>query len=162
MTSLSVLKFPTAEDAPGVESTLLYLQAQNSIEILDAAILVWVPGTKRPKTQRLQSLVGKDASTSTFWEMLFGLIFPVTPNDWTGVKTAGGSYIKLADYGIGDEFIKQVAEKVTEGSSALFLLTRRCVMEKMVDGLQGRTFEIVFINLSKAQEDELRYTYGDV
>jgi uncharacterized membrane protein len=29
----------------------------------------------------------------------------------------------MADYGIDDNFIKQTCEKVTEGTSALFLLT---------------------------------------
>ena len=36
---------------------------------------------------------------------------------------AGALAGSLADYGIDDDFIKNVREKVTEGTSALFLLT---------------------------------------
>jgi hypothetical protein len=39
----------------------------------------------------------------------------------------------MADVGIDDDFIKQVREKVTEGTSALFALTR----SHLINGKEG-------------------------
>ena len=61
--------------------------------------------------------------SGAFWGMLFGIIFFV-PIFGLVVGTAMGSLIgSMADVGINDDFIKSVCSKVTEGTSALFLLT---------------------------------------
>jgi len=59
-----------------------------------------------------------------------------------------------------DNFIKQTREKVTEGTSALFLLTSGAVQDKVVEAFKGQTFEILSTNLPKAKEDELRAAFG--
>jgi uncharacterized membrane protein len=160
MTSLSVLKFPSVEGAQRVESTLLDLQAQHVIEVQDAAMLLWAPGAKYPETRRFHSLVEQGALTSTFWDMLFGVIFTLPHFKHDGGAAVGEPSGQFADYGIGDEFIKETREKVIEGTSALFLLTSSSVMEKMLDVLIGQTFEIIMTNLSKMQEQELWITFG--
>ena len=160
MATLSVLKFPTADGAQQMESTLLNLQKQHLIEVQDAAIVTWPQGKKSPKTQQLHSLTGQGALIGAFWGMLFGLIF-VVPFFGLAVGAAIGALSgKFADYGIDDNFIKQTREKVTEGTSALFLLTTGAVVDKLVEALKGQTFEIISTNLPKEQEDELRAAFG--
>ena len=160
MTTLSVLKFPTADGAQQMESTLLSLQKQHLIEVQDAAIVTWPQGKKQPKTQQLHSLAGQGALMGAFWGMLFGLIFFV-PFFGLAVGAAMGALMgKFNDYGIDDTFIKQTREKVTEGTSALFLLTSGAVEDKVVAALKGQTFEILSTNLPKEKEDELRAAFG--
>jgi len=160
MATLSVLKFPTADGAQQMESTLLNLQKQHLIEVQDAAIVTWPQGKKSPKTQQLHSLAGQGALMGAFWGMLFGLLFFI-PFFGLAVGAAMGALSgKFADYGIDDNFIKQTREKVTEGTSALFLLTTGAVVDKLVDALKGQTFEIISTNLPKEQEDELRAAFG--
>jgi uncharacterized membrane protein len=92
--------------------------------------------------------------------MLFGLIFFI-PFFGLAVGAAMGALSgKFADYGIDDNFIKQTREKVTEGTSALFLLTSGAVMDKVAEAVKGQKFEIISTNLSKEQEDQLRATLG--
>jgi uncharacterized membrane protein len=67
---------------------------------------------------------------------------------------------KFADYGIDDNFIKLTSAKVTEGTSALFLLTSGAVEDKVVAALKGQTFEILSSNLPKEKEAELRAAFG--
>ena len=62
---------------------------------------------------------------------------------------------KFADYGIDDEFIKKIREKVTEGTSALFLMTRDEVFDKVKEEMSSLDFQIIATNLSKEQEDQL-------
>jgi uncharacterized membrane protein len=160
MATLSVLKFPTADGAQQMESTLLALQKQHVIEVQDAAIVTWPQGKKQPKTQQLHSLAGQGALVGAFWGMLFGLLFFI-PFFGLAVGAAMGALSgKFADYGIDDNFIKQTREKVTEGTSALFLLTSGAVQDKVVEAMQDQTFEIIMTNLPKAKEDELRAALG--
>jgi uncharacterized membrane protein len=160
MSTLSVLKFPTADGAKQMESTLLDLQKQHIIEVQDAAIVTWPEGKKKPKTEQLHSLTGQLALMGAFWGMLFGLIFFI-PFFGLAVGAAMGALSgKFSDYGIDDNFIKQTREKVTEGTSALFLLTTGAVQDKVVAAMKGQTFEIISTNLPKEKEDELRAAFG--
>ncbi len=160
MATLSVLKFSTADGAQHVENTLLSLQKQQLITIQDAAIVTWPQGKKQPKTEQLHNMAGAGALQGAFWGMLFGLIFFV-PFFGLAVGAAMGALSgKFADYGIDDNFIKQMRDKVTEGTSALFLLTSGAVVDKIVEALKGQTFEIISTNLPKEKEDELRAAFG--
>ena len=160
MATLSVLKFETAEGAGQMEQTLLALQKQQLITVQDAAIVTWPQGKKSPKTQQLHSLTGQGATMGAFWGMLFGLIFFV-PFFGLAVGAAMGALGgKMADYGINDEFIKTTRAKVTEGTSALFLLTSGAVMDKVAEAVKGQKFEIISTNLTKEQEDQLRAALG--
>jgi uncharacterized membrane protein len=160
MATLSVLKFDTPEGAKQMEQTLLAAQKQQLITIQDAAIVTWPKGKKSPKTEQLHSLAGQGAMMGAFWGMLFGLLFFV-PFFGLAVGAAMGALSgKFADYGIDDNFIKQTRDKVTEGTSALFLLTSGAVMDKLAEVVKGQKFEIISTNLSKEQEDQLRATLG--
>ena len=160
MATLTVLKFATPDGAKQMENTLLSLQKQQLITIHDAAIVTWPQGKKGPKTEQLRSLAGQGALMGAFWGMLFGLLFFV-PFFGLAVGAAMGALAgKFTDYGIDDNFIKQTREKVTEGTSALFLLTSGAVMDKLAPAIKDQKFEIISTNLSKEQEDQLRATFG--
>ena len=93
--------------------------------------------------------------------MLFGLLFFV-PFFGLAVGAAMGALAgHFADYGIDDNFIKQVRDKVTVGTSALFLLTSGAVLDKIVEAVKGQQFEIIQTNLSKEQEDQLREAFAE-
>ena len=155
MATLSVLKFETPDGAKQMEQTLLALQKQQLITIQDAAIVTWPQGAKSPKTEQLHSLAGQGALMGLFWGMLFGLIFLVPFLGLMGAAM-GALSGKFSDYGIDDNFIKQTRDKVTEGTSALFLLTSGAVLDKIAPAVKGQKFEIISTNLSKEQEDQLR------
>jgi len=53
-----------------------------------------------------------------------------------------------------------VQGQVTEGTSALFLMTSDAVLDKVADAFKGIKFEIVTTNLSNEEEDELREAFG--
>ena len=70
----------------------------------------------------------------------------------------GGS---LDDVGIDDDFIRQVREKVTPGTSALFALTSGATaVDKVVDELKQYDFEIISTNLPEEQEKQLREAFA--
>jgi uncharacterized membrane protein len=136
------------------------MQKMQLINLQDAAIVTWPEGRKAPKTNQLVSLAGLGALQGAFWGMLFGLIFFV-PFFGLAVGAAFGALGgKMADYGIDDDFIKQTREQVTEGTSALFLLTSDAVRDKVAEELKGEKFELIASNLTKEQEDELMAAFS--
>jgi uncharacterized membrane protein len=160
MATVTVLKFPTAEGAIAVLSRVLELQKQHLIKLHDAAIVSWPVGKKSPRTRQLVDLVSVGALSGMFWSMLFGMIF-FTPLFGMAVGAAfgalGGAF---RDYGIDDDFIKRIRSQVTEGTSALFLMTSEAVMDRVVDAMKDAQFEIIATNLSKEQEQKLREAFG--
>ncbi len=161
MATLSVLKFDTPTGAEEMLHNIEQLQKQQLITLQDAAIVTWPEGKKKPKTKQLQSVTGAGALGGAFWGMLFGLLFFVP---FLGLAIGAGIGALMghfADYGIDDKFINSVKDKVTPGTSALFLLTSGAVLDKVVEALKGQKFEIIQTNLTKEQEDKLREAFGE-
>jgi uncharacterized membrane protein len=160
MATVTVLLFPDATGANDTLERIRKLQQQQLITLLDAAIVSWPVGQKSPKTRQLIDLVGAGAMSGMFWGMLFGLIFL---NPFFGMAvgaTFGALGGAFADYGINDEFIKRIRSQVTEGKSALFLMTSDAVVDRVADELKATKFEIIATNLSKEQEAKLREAFG--
>jgi uncharacterized membrane protein len=67
----------------------------------------------------------------------------------------------MRDVGINDDFIRECREKITEGTSALFLMTTDATKDKVIDAMKQHKFEIVTTNLSKEQEEALRAAFQE-
>jgi uncharacterized membrane protein len=161
MASLLALKFDRPDGADHMLGTIQQLQAQQLIQIQDAAVVSWEAGKKKPKTRQLTSMTGALALGGTFWGMLFGLLFFV-PFLGAAIGAGMGALIgHFADYGIDDNFIKQVQQKVTPGTSALFLLVGQVTTDRVVEALKGEQFEVLQTNLSEEQEAKLRAAFAE-
>lgn len=161
MATLSVLKFNSPSGADEMLSTLQSLQKQQLIQVHDAAIVSWPEGKKKPTTRQLQNMAGTGALGGAFWGLLFGLLFFIP---FLGMAIGAGMGALMghfADYGIDDKFIEATREKVTPGTSALFLLTSGAVQDKLAAALKGQKFEIIQTNLSQEQENKLREEFGE-
>jgi len=162
MATITAFKFDTADGAQQMLDLVQDLAKGQLITLQDAAIVTWPQGNKKPKTKQLESLTAAGALSGAFWGMLFGLIFFI-PFFGMAIGAAMGALAgKFSDYGIDDSFIKSVGAKVTEGTSALFLMTSGAVIDKVTDAVKqkGWKFEILSTNLSKEQEDQLRMDFG--
>lgn len=160
MTNVTVLKFAAPDGANDALAVVQSLQKQHLLTLHDAAIVTWPKGKNQPKTKQLIDLVGIGAMSGMFWGMLLGFIF-ATP--FFGMMI-GASFGALGgafrDYGIDDDFIARVRSQVTEGTSALFLMTSDAVVDRVVDSMKPLHFEIIATNLSKDQEQKLREAFG--
>ena len=161
MATLSVLKFNDPGGADRVLIALQGLQEREMITLQDAAVVSWPDGNKKPKTHQLHGTAGAGASMGAFWGFLFGLIFFV-PFLGAAIGASMGALTgSMADVGIDDDFIKQVREKVTPGTSALFALTSGAnAPERVIDELKAYDFEIISTNLPEEQEQKLREAFA--
>jgi uncharacterized membrane protein len=161
MSTLTIWKFNTAEGAESALAKLEGLQKQELIKVLDAAVVSWPQGRSKPKTYQAVNTVGIGALGGAFWGMLFGLIFLVPLFGMIVGATAGAISGKFTDYGINDEFISSLREKVTEGTSALFLLTGQVTLDKVREAFSpDEVGELIQSNLSTEQEAKLREDFG--
>lgn len=160
MAALTVWKFDTADAAAGVLNKLEMLQKQELIQIQDAAVVEWPEGKKKPKTRQAASLTGAGALGGAFWGMLFGLLFFI-PFLGMAIGAAMGALAgHFSDYGIDDDFINSVRSEVTEGTSALFLLTGNATVDKLQEELKGQMGALIRSNLTAEQEAALREGFG--
>ena len=161
MATITGFKFETADGAGKMVDLLKDLDKQQLIVLDDAATVTWEKGKKKPKTKQLISLAGMGALNGAFWGMLFGLIFFI-PFFGMAVGAAIGALAgKFSDYGIDDDFIKSVGAKVTEGTSALFLVTSDATEDKVNETKKEHKFQILTTNLSKEQEDVLCRAFSE-
>jgi uncharacterized membrane protein len=161
MATLSVLKFNDLNGADRVLLALQGLQERQMITLEDAAVLSWPLGKKQPTTRQLYSTAGAGAGWGAFWGFLFGLLFFIPflgAAIGAGMGALSGS---MADVGIDDDFIRQVREKVTPGTSALFALTSGATApDRVIDELRQYNFEIISTNLPEEQEKQLREAFA--
>jgi uncharacterized membrane protein len=161
MTALTVWKYNSPTGAAEALALLQKLQGEQLIEIQDAAIVEWPPGKKKPKTRQAANLTGAGAVSGAFWGLLFGLLFFIPFMGLAIGAVMGALAGHFSDYGIDDNFINQVRSQVTEGTSALFLLTANVVVDKVEEALHGKRGTLIRSNLSKEQEAKLRAEFGE-
>ena len=160
MATLTVFKFNNPDGAGQMLEKVQSLQKNLLIKVQDAAVVSWPQGRKTPKTKQAVNMAAMGALDGAFWGMLFGLIFFV-PFFGLAIGAAMGALSgKMSDYGINDEFIKKTREQVTEGTSALFLMTSDAVQDKVFSELKGMEFDLIASNLTKEQEDTLRKAFA--
>ena len=160
-TSLVVLKFDTPDGADKGLELAVSLQKQKLLELLDAALVSWPTGKKKPKTRHLGDQTCRGAWYGAFWGMLLGFLFfmPLLGAAWGAAVGAISGH--FADYGVGREFIEQVRNKVKEGTSALFLLLGQVTADRVIEAFKAAPkFEIIASNLSKEQEEKLREAFA--
>ena len=158
MATITGYAFKTAEGAGQMLTLVKDLSKQRLITLQDAAIVTWPEGKKKPKTKHLGDLTGEGALGGAFWGLLFGLIFFVPFFGMVVGAIAGAIAGHYSDYGIDEDFIKSARDKVTAGTSALFLMTSDAVMDKVTEAVKdsGLEFDIFYTNLSNEQEQKLR------
>jgi uncharacterized membrane protein len=106
------------------------------------------------KVKQVVSLVGVGALDGAFWGIFIGLLFWMP---WLGLAIGAATGVlsgKLSDFGIDDDFIKQVGATVEPGHSDLFLLVEKWIEDKVLK--QTKDFDATVLRTSLSKEDEAR------
>lgn len=160
MSELVVLAFDREDGASRMLGEISSLQRQELIKLDDAAVVVRKLNG-RVKVKQAQSLVGAGALGGAFWGMLIGLLF-LAPFLGAAIGALGGALGgKMTDIGIDDKFIRQIGSTIEPGNSALFMLVRSAVTERVLKQIQdfpGAT--VLRTSLSEEQEAKLREAFA--
>ena len=159
MSDLIVFAFPTETGASEMDETIHYPKKEELIDLKDAAVVIRKSDGKI-KVKQATNLVGVGAFGGAFWGMLIGLLFWAP---WLGLAlgaVAGAISGAMSDYGINDDFIKEVGTTIKPGGSALFLLISKWTEDKSLDKLKKFNATIIRTSLSKEEEHKLKAAFG--
>ncbi len=160
MSQLIVFALPTPDGAYAMRAALDELRRQAIIDLGDAAVVERGPDGK-VRLQQATNLVGAGALGGAAWGTLVGLVF-LSP--WLGMAVgaaAGALAGRFTDIGIDDDFIRQVAEAVSPGHSALFLLIDGWDEPAVLAQLAAFDATILRSSLPVADEARLRSVLND-
>jgi uncharacterized membrane protein len=159
--TLTVWKFDDPDTAASVRERLLTLQSRQSITIHDAVVVSWPEGKRQPRTHQLASTAGAATAGGAFWGLLLGLIFFAPLFGMAFGAAMGAVSGSLDDFGIADDFVADVRERVTPGTSALFLLSSDAIRDLLRAGLGDVAGELIATNLGVDDEAAVRELFRD-
>jgi uncharacterized membrane protein len=158
---LTAWKFDAPGGAENALSLLERMQKEELLTVNDGAYVYWPEGKKKPKTEQLHSLKSAGALGGSFWGLLFGLIFFVPLLGMAVGAAMGALSGSMADVGIDDDFIREVRDQVTPGTSALFVMTSNEVVDRVLEEFTETGATLISTNLSREQEAELKEAFAD-
>src|SRR5262249_41795604 len=101
------------------------------------------------------------ACDGAFWGLLFGWVFFVPFVGAAFGAAIGALAAHFSEHGISRNFLELVRSKVTEGSSALFLLLGNAATDQIVQAFKaGPKFEVIATNLSTEQDEKLKAAFA--
>ena len=139
--------------AQEVRINLLEMQKEHLIDLEDAVVAIKKPNGK-VKLQQMYNLTASGAIGGGFWGALVGLIF-LNPLLGAVIGGAVGSVTgALADIGLDDKFMKDLAANMQPNSSTLFVLVRKITPDKVLEEIAP--FGGKLLQTSLSHEDEAK------
>ncbi len=163
MSELIVVAFDGPDKADEVLDELRTLQREYLIDLEDAVVALRRPDGKVQLKQSVD-LLGTSAASGGLWGALWGTLvgtlflnplagFAVGTMVGAGTGALAGA---LADYGIDDNFIRELAQTLPPNSSAIFVLVRKFQPEKVLSELSRFRGRVLRTSLSPEQEARLQ------
>src|SRR5215468_581209 len=156
MSALTVWKFESTDGAQEALEVLGDLQRQQLIQVLDAAVVSWEVGKNKPKTREMHNTKKAGALGGGFWGLLFGLIFFIPILGLAIGAGMGALTGAFSDVGIDDKFINSMRDKITPGTSALFLMSHGAVLDRVAQEIKQRGIDFELISTNLPDEEEAR------
>jgi uncharacterized membrane protein len=169
MSELVCIAFKDSSTADRVLNELRAMESKYVLDLEDAVIVVRDMDGKVHLKQCVDMFGGATTHGVTLgvlWGGLMGLLFmnplagllgSIAGGAGAGAVTnAASEYGLLNDYGIPDQFIKDLGSTIKRGTSAIFLLIRSADQNKLLASFSRYEGSILKTSLSKEQEEKLR------
>jgi uncharacterized membrane protein len=155
MSTLVVIGYNDMFKALEVRLMLVKMQKEYLIDLEDAVVAVKDEKGK-VKLHQAVNLTAAGAVSGGFWGALIGLIFLNPLLGFAMGASAGAVSGALADVGIDDKFMKDLAANMTPGTSMLFVLVRKATPDKVLEELRGTGGTVLKTSLSHDDEVKLQ------
>ncbi len=154
MANLVAIAYDDLDQAKQTMDTIGTLVKEHSLTLEDAVIVEHRAGGKMKLHQ--PSLAGVGAASGALWGGLIGLIF-LMPLFGMAIGAASGAAAgAMSDYGIDDDFMKELGDKLPEGGAAIFVLVKESTRDKVVPEIAKHGGQVVQSSLSNEQEAALQ------
>jgi uncharacterized membrane protein len=169
MSDLVCIAFRDPNTADLALNKLQGMQKEYLVEMEDACVVVRDGAGKVHLKQAFQLVKPAALSGAGFgalWGTMIGLLFL---NPLVGLVVGAGIgagsaalSASLTDYGISDDFMRQLGGTIESNSSALFVLLRKINVDKVLPELAEFQGQILKTSLSDADEKRLREALSTV
>ncbi len=160
MSDLVVVAFDDETTAFDVRDKLAQMQTARLVGLEDVVVVVRREDGK-VKVKQAVNLAGVGALSGSFWGLLIGTLFWMP---WLGLAVgavSGALGGAVRDYGIDDQFIKQVGETIQPGHSAIFMLIYDSTPDKFLKEISEFKGAVIQTSLTEEDEKQLREAFGE-
>jgi uncharacterized membrane protein len=155
MSTFAAIAYDDPQKAQEVRLALVKLQREYLIDMEDAVVAVKNEEGKI-KLHQAVNLTAAGAVSGGFWGTLIGLLF-LNPLLGAAVGASAGAVSgALSDLGIGDDFMKKLADGLQPNTSVLFVLVRKATPDKVVDEIKQYGGTVLQTSLSHDDEAKLQ------
>lgn len=163
MSTLVAITYPDLNQAGRVFNTLKRLVTEHALDMHDA-VYVTKESNGEVDLHQLVNLPGESAARGAtggaLWGAVVGLLF-LQPLAGAAVGAAIGAGTgaiagMFSDYGIDDNFVRQLSAQMTPNSSAIFILIRSMTEDKVVPEISKYGGTVLRTSLSDEAEQRLQ------
>jgi uncharacterized membrane protein len=155
MSELVVFGYESQAQAEEARNGLFKLSKEYLVTVGDAVVATAEPDGQI-KLHQMVNLWAVGASGGAFWGLLAGILL-FNPLIGVAAGAASGALAgALSDYGINDDFMRDVASVLQPGQAALFVLADRASSDRVIEAMAGYGGRVLRTNLDRTQEQKLR------
>lgn len=160
MAAFTVWKFDTPDGADQAVTILKEAASEKLIKILDHAVVSWPVGASRPSTEQGHEETWRGTGWGALWGVLIGALFFVPVIGGVAGAAIGAISKATEGTGIGKDQLEKIRTEVTEGTSALFVVTDEGNLDRVGERFHGMHSKLIDTNLTDAERRVLLETFG--
>jgi uncharacterized membrane protein len=154
MSNLVAIAYDDVDNAQQVMASLTELVREHSLALDDAVIIERRQDGKIKLHQ--PSAAGAGAAGGAVWGGLIGLLF-LNPLLGMAIGAASGAAAgALTDYGVDDNFLKELGQRLQPGNAAVLVLVREASRDKVLPEISKYGGHVIQSSLSNEQEVALQ------
>ncbi|NIZ12736.1 DUF1269 domain-containing protein [Phaeobacter sp. HF9A] len=161
MNELIVIGYDTPKQAEAARTELFGMAKEYLVDVADAVVAT-ADEEGKIKLDQMVNLWSVGAASGAMWGVLAGLLFF---NPFLGAAVGAGAGAlsgALSDYGINDNFMKDVSNVLQPGQAALFMMVRTEATDRVIKRLGIKGGHIIRTNLDRSKEEHLRRTFNEM
>ncbi|PWK47148.1 putative membrane protein [Actinoplanes xinjiangensis] len=160
MTTFTVWKFDEPERAERAAYILKHAEAEGLVKVVDHAVVTWPYGAATPETHHENESSRRHTGWGAFWGVIVGGLFLV-PIAGAAVGAGIGALVRATEgTGIDRDQLETIRTEITEGTSALFLVTDHGDLDRLGERLHGMHKRLIATNLTDGEREILLETFS--
>ena len=159
MNELIVIGYDNTREAEAAREELFSMTKEYLVDLTDA-VVAYADADGKIKLNQMVNLWSVGAAGGAFWGLLIGMLFLSPIFGVVAGASMGAISGALSDYGINDDFMKQVSDVLKPNQAALFLMAKGQLSDKVIDRLGEKGGKVLRTNLNTEQEAAVKAAFA--
>ena len=160
MTTFTVWKYDDPEGAQKSAALLKQAEEDRLVKIVDHAVMTWPVGADKPDLHHGHDDPKRGAAWGALWGILVGALFTIPVVGGIAGVALGALAKSTEGAGISKDDLAKIRTELTEGTSALFLVTEEGNLDRLGERLAHTKHQLITTNLTEAERATLLETFG--